>query len=344
MNWTAIYSADPLASFKDAPPGADPTLVLGAQASKASTALHAAGRAAAVPPGGSGGGRGVTRPALAHPQVNLWSEHVKPGVLAYAMWPRAAAAAERLWSRAEDTEVRLRVGAAAAVAAASCPSREEAVECGGASADALAPRLLPTQSAEAARPRLERAARQLAARGLQLSSLDWDGTNWRYELLPQARGLQHDVAQGPAAALVCAAGMLRKAPNHPPPALACRPCSGATTCPGPRWTTRGPITAPPPERMQASTCLLSRPSSSRHTEPIGPCPLAPAPPFCFCPSALRAPTCVLSVVAAQASLPPGPAKLPLLLVAPSSAPAARCSALLSTSLLALHSSVCACAP
>lgn len=46
----------------------------------------------------------------------MWSEHLRPVLLDYAVWPRAAAAAERLWSRAEDTQVQRGGGVAGGVA------------------------------------------------------------------------------------------------------------------------------------------------------------------------------------------------------------------------------------
>jgi hypothetical protein len=38
-------------------------------------------------------------------EVAMWSEHVLPSILDYAVWPRAAALAERLWSPAASTKV-----------------------------------------------------------------------------------------------------------------------------------------------------------------------------------------------------------------------------------------------
>lgn len=134
-------------------------------------------------------------------QVAMWAEHLRPAVLDYAVWPRAAAAAERLWSRAEDTAV-----SHAAKGAACLGGRGGRLtpQCGlhlwrflcedvpwvGAARDqqdACRPlaRLLTVQSAEAARPRLARFARQLQSRGLRPSGLDYGGLNWKVDLLPQ---------------------------------------------------------------------------------------------------------------------------------------------------------------
>lgn len=38
-------------------------------------------------------------------EAAMWSEHLRPAILDYVVWPRAAAVAERLWSPAEDTKV-----------------------------------------------------------------------------------------------------------------------------------------------------------------------------------------------------------------------------------------------
>ena len=55
-------------------------------------------------------------------------------------------------------------------------------------------RPLPPQDPAAAEGRLRRLMAQLEARGLRLSPLDWNGTNFKYELMPQAR---------PASAWLC---------------------------------------------------------------------------------------------------------------------------------------------
>ena len=36
----------------------------------------------------------------------MWSEHLRPAILDYVVWPRAAAMAERLWSPRATTQAR----------------------------------------------------------------------------------------------------------------------------------------------------------------------------------------------------------------------------------------------
>lgn len=104
-----MYEYDPLSSFKKGGPG-DPSKILGGEAA-------------------------------------MWSEHLRPAVLDYVVWPRAAAMAERLWSATDAT-----------------------------------------RSADAAAPRLQQLMAQLERRGLRPSSLEWEGDNFKYDLLPQVRG------------------------------------------------------------------------------------------------------------------------------------------------------------
>ncbi|PSC70268.1 glycoside hydrolase family 20 [Micractinium conductrix] len=105
--WQDIYSYDPLANGGFNGTAGDPSLLLGGE-------------------------------------VAMWSEHLRPSVLDYVVWPRAAALAERLWSPAEET-----------------------------------------QDAAAAEGRLRALMRQLGAAGLRVSPLDWQGTDFKFELLPQ---------------------------------------------------------------------------------------------------------------------------------------------------------------
>lgn len=148
-------------------------------------------------------------------QAAMWSEHLRPVLLDYAVWPRAAAMAERLWSPAEDTKARalgglgrsgweggralgLRSTAGGGCNAgggsggrASCarPCERPFVEVSRLTAPPTL--LLPrpcAQSAKAAQPRLEQLMRQLEARGLRPSPLNYQGLNWRCVHAPCSPG------------------------------------------------------------------------------------------------------------------------------------------------------------
>lgn len=163
-NWTMVYTIDPLEHFGPGS-GGDPARVLGGE-------------------------------------VPMWTEHVVPAVLDYTLWPRAAAAGERLWSRREDTQDLAGQPAPSALLPAGAgwpylyatsrpsrvlkappawPSPGRAHTCMHSFARErpqcpLSWARLPHADAAA---RLERFSRQLAARGLCVSPLDWRGDNFR---------------------------------------------------------------------------------------------------------------------------------------------------------------------
>lgn len=77
--------------------------------------------------------------------------------------------------------------------------------------------MLASQDAAAAEGRLRALMRQLGAAGLRVSPLDWQGTDFKFELLPQVRTPRSRSLFGALCDNTNSAQLLEKCPASPPP-------------------------------------------------------------------------------------------------------------------------------